>query len=123
LTLVKAAKKGGVGKLIGASCWTHEKAQRALRRVCEGIAERFAQGALARAMHDKDVTAGHFTVAAFRRDNTVSVILVLASDLRQFGETGCGTIEGAGPELREMADLHGHMDGSRQHVYSVDLYQ
>jgi len=123
-TLVRAYRKGAVGKILGKSHWTSDKALRALRRICEGISERFAQGAIARAMHDKDVTAGHFHVAAFRRDNTVSVILVLEDDLKQFGTEGCGTIRGSGPELREMADLHAmKQSGDGRHLYAVALYQ
>lgn len=123
-TLVKAYRKGAVGKLLGKNHWTSDKALRALRRICEGISERFAQGAIARAMHDKDVTAGHFHVAAFRRENTVSVILVLENDLNQFGTDGCGTIRGSGPELREMADLHAMKEsGDGRHLYAVALYQ
>lgn len=122
-TLVKAYKKCNIGKVIAWSCWTDEKAQRALRRICEGISERFAQGAIARAMHDKDVTAGHFHVAAFRRENTVSVILALGEDLKQFREEGLGTISGSGPELSEMSDLSAYVSARWSCLYSVVLYQ
>ncbi len=106
--LVRAAKRCSpkVDGLISFPCWNLQTAKHVLTRLSHGIEAMFAQGSVAKAMHDKDVTRGEFALAAFKRGNEVSVIMARIEDLRLFLAANVeDLIDGDVEELREMKRL------------------
>jgi len=118
-TLVKAAKKARPGQMLWKGHWQSDAvAERAIRRLYEGVSVEFAAGVVARANDRENASRGTYAVAAFRRDNSISVILCRQHDLDQMS----AQIVGEGPELLECSVLRDSIPLKTPYVGWTDLY-